>query len=66
MRGDERSRQELSEKRAESVAQYLIQLGVKDNYHIFTQGKGAKEPVASNNTESGRSKNRRVEITILD
>ena len=66
LRGDERSRQELSEKRAESVAQYLIQLGVKDNYHIFTQGKGAKEPVASNNTESGRSKNRRVEITILD
>ncbi|MCR4948746.1 MAG: OmpA family protein [Treponema sp.] len=65
-RGSVRSQQELSEDRAEAVAEYLVQLGIRDKYHIFTQGKGAKEPVASNNTEEGRVKNRRVEITIMD
>ncbi len=65
-RGTASARQKLSEERAEAVASYLINLGVRDQYHIFTQGKGSKEPVASNNTEEGRSKNRRVEITIMD
>lgn len=66
LRGTAESRQELSEQRAESVANYLIEIGVRDNYHIFTQGKGAEEPIASNKTEEGRKKNRRVEITIMD
>ena len=65
-RGTASARQKLSEERAEAVASYLINLGVRDQYHIFTQGKGSKEPVASNNTEEGRAKNRRVEITIMD
>ena len=65
-RGTASARQKLSEERAEAVASYLIDLGVRDEYHIFTQGKGSKEPVASNNTEEGRAKNRRVEITIMD
>ena len=65
-RGTASARQKLSEERAEAVATYLIGLGVRDQYHIFTQGKGSKEPVASNNTEEGRAKNRRVEITIMD
>ena len=65
-RGTASARQKLSEERAEAVASYLIALGVRDEYHIFTQGKGSKEPVASNNTEEGRAKNRRVEITIMD
>ncbi len=65
-RGTAAARQKLSEERAEAVASYLIKLGVRDQYHIFTQGKGSKEPVASNNTEEGRAKNRRVEITIMD
>ncbi len=65
-RGTTSARQKLSEERAEAVASYLINLGVRDQYHIFTQGKGSKEPVASNNTEEGRAKNRRVEITIMD
>lgn len=64
--GTEEACQALSEKRARAVADYLIQLGVKDAYHIFTEGRGAKDPVAPNTTEEGRSKNRRVEITILD
>lgn len=65
-RGTEESRQVLSEQRAETVASYLKLLGVRDAYHIFSQGKGSKEPVASNSTEEGRQKNRRVEITILN
>ena len=59
-RGTASARQKLSEERAEAVASYLIDLGVRDQYHIFTQGKGSREPVASNNTEEGRAKNRRV------
>ncbi|MCR4741282.1 MAG: OmpA family protein [Treponema sp.] len=66
LRGSANARQILSEERAEAVASYLEELGVRDQYHIFIQGKGGKEPVASNDTEEGRSKNRRVEITIMD
>ena len=56
----------LSEERADSVAQYMIKIGLRDKYHIFTQGFGASVPIASNDTEAGKAKNRRVEITILD
>ena len=59
-------RQQLSEERAQAVADYLVELGVKDRYHIFTQGFGATKPVADNSTEAGKAKNRRVEITIMD
>ncbi|MCR4580301.1 MAG: OmpA family protein [Treponema sp.] len=65
-RGSVNARQTLSEQRAESVASYLKMLGVRDEYHIFTQGKGSTEPVAENDTEEGRSKNRRVEIILMD
>ena len=65
-RGTQKAQQKLSEERAEAVAAYLVQLGIRDEYHVFTQGKGAAEPVASNATEAGRIKNRRVEITIMD
>lgn len=65
-RGTVKARQILSEQRAQSVASYLEELGVRDEYHIFTQGKGSTEPVASNLTDEGRSKNRRVEITIME
>lgn len=64
--GSEESCQILSEERANAVANFLIQLGVKDKYHIFTQGFGSKIPIASNMNETDKSKNRRVEITILD
>ena len=65
-RGSQKAQQQLSEERAEAVASYLVELGIRDQYHVFTQGKGASEPVASNATEAGRIKNRRVEITIMD
>ncbi len=65
-RGTLRNQQLISEQRAASVARYLSELKVRDPKCIFTQGKGASEPVASNATESGRARNRRVEITIMD
>lgn len=65
-RGTESARQVLSENRAKSVADFLIKNNIRSEYHIFTQGKGSTQPVASNATEEGRSRNRRVEITIMD
>ena len=64
--GTMESCQVLSEQRAEAVADYLKKLGVKDAYHIFTRGFGASKPIGDNSTEAGMSKNRRVEITIIN
>ena len=65
-RGTVASQQKLSEERAASVADYLSGLGVRKPDCIFTAGKGASEPAASNATEAGRKRNRRVEITLMD
>ena len=64
--GSAASRQTLSEERANSVAEFLISLGVKDAQHIFTQGFGASKPIAPNTSTEGMAKNRRVEITIME
>lgn len=58
--------QVLSEERAAAVADFLVELGVKDKFHVFTQGFGDKQPIDTNDTAEGRAKNRRVEITIMD
>lgn len=55
--------QRLSERRAESVGNYLAQSGVSRNRLRMT-GYGQSQPVASNATEEGRAQNRRVEITL--
>ena len=55
--------QELSERRAQSVANYLRAAGT-DNNRIFTLGAGQNYPVADNATTQGRSLNRRVEIVL--
>jgi chemotaxis protein MotB len=57
------SNQTLSQKRAESVMQYLISQGFKPDV-VAAQGFGDADPVASNNTAQGRAKNRRVELTV--
>jgi outer membrane protein OmpA-like peptidoglycan-associated protein len=54
--------QDLSERRAQSAASYLYSRGV--DRRIETLGRGESEPVASNDEEYGREKNRRVEIAI--
>jgi OOP family OmpA-OmpF porin len=56
--------QKLSVRRAESVKSYLVSKGVEPN-RIYTEGKGEKQPVASNSTKDGRQKNRRVEIEVI-
>lgn len=65
-RGSVKMQQLLSEERASAVADYLSKLNVRNPNCIFTQGKGASEPIDSNLTEEGRARNRRVEITIMD
>lgn len=62
--GSESLNQALSERRANAVSQYLISRGVTQARTI-TIGGGEKYPVASNDTESGRALNRRVELTLL-
>jgi len=57
------SNQALSEKRAESVMQYMISQGVKPDL-VSARGFGEAQPVASNDTAQGRAQNRRVEITL--
>jgi outer membrane protein OmpA-like peptidoglycan-associated protein len=54
----------LSEQRANSVKTYLTGRGVPAN-RLVTIGAGPDYPIASNDTEEGRAKNRRVEITIV-
>lgn len=53
----------LSEKRAQSVANYLASAGVLSS-RLIVEGKGDTEPVADNKKSAGKSKNRRVEITV--
>ncbi len=64
--GTAEARQELSEERAAAVARYLVETGVRSEYNVYTRGFGAEHPIAPNDTEANRSRNRRVEITILD
>jgi len=61
--GSDQYNQKLSERRAVSVAQYFESRRVSP-LRLATLGKGEGAPVASNNTESGRSANRRVEIYV--
>jgi outer membrane protein OmpA-like peptidoglycan-associated protein len=62
-RGDASYNQDLSEKRANSVSNYLKMQGVIGE-RITTKGFGLENPVADNETEAGRAKNRRVEVAI--
>lgn len=55
--------QELSEQRANSVASYIVRSGVNHG-RIQSRGFGARYPIAPNDSATGRSQNRRVEISI--
>ena len=61
--GTDAYNQTLSERRANSVADYLLSQGVAPN-KVSSEGKGESEPVAENDTEEGRAKNRRVDLHI--
>ena len=62
--GSDQYNQALSERRAQAVAGYLGSHGVKTQ-RLITIGAGEAHPIASNDTEQGRSQNRRVELTIV-
>ena len=55
----------LSIDRANSTRNYLVARGVAAN-RVATDGRGSREPIADNNTNEGRAKNRRVEIYVAE
>ncbi len=61
--GSPKYNEELSQKRAESVKEYLVGKGV-DASRLAAKGFGEKKPVVSNDTEAGREMNRRVEFKV--
>jgi outer membrane protein OmpA-like peptidoglycan-associated protein len=61
--GSETFNQKLSEDRASSVKNYLVESGVSDG-SIVSRGFGKAKPVASNDDAKGRQQNRRVEIVV--
>ena len=62
-RGSDSYNQALSERRTQSVADYLASQGVSAS-SLNPIGMGEGSPVASNDTREGRAQNRRVEVTI--
>jgi len=61
--GSEEANQRLSERRAQAVTGYLASHGVSGD-RLQSEGRGEREPRDSNDTESGRALNRRVEIFV--
>lgn len=62
--GREEYNMDLSQRRAQSVAQVLMQNDIQ-SVRIHTIGFGPHQPIASNETEQGRAQNRRVELTLF-
>ena len=56
--------QKLSQERAESVQQYMVNAMRIPTYRLIATGYGETRPVASNETEAGRARNRRIDIVI--
>ena len=62
--GDPEANKKLSVDRANAIRDLLAQSGI-DSGRITTQGYGADKPIASNDTEEGKAKNRRTELVVL-
>lgn len=63
--GTEEYNQQLSEKRALAVVNYLVSHGIAKE-RLFYKGYGSHQPIKSNETKEGRKQNRRVELIILE
>jgi OmpA-OmpF porin, OOP family len=63
--GGEDANMALSTERAEAVREYLLASGGIDSSRLTATGFGESKPVASNDTEEGRRKNRRIDIVIV-
>lgn len=61
--GSDQYNQSLSQRRAESVVEYLVKAGI-DRNRLTPVGYGESRPVADNETDEGRARNRRTEFTI--
>ena len=62
--GSDAYNQKLSVRRSEAIKAYLVGKGIEKN-RVYTEGKGEKQPVASNKTREGKAKNRRTEIEVV-
>jgi OmpA-OmpF porin, OOP family len=62
--GGDALNQKLSQERAESVQQYMINAMRIPTYRLIATGYGETRPVSSNETEAGRARNRRIDIVI--
>ena len=63
--GSDALNNKLSIERADSVRDYIVTRGVAAG-RVATAGRGDREPIADNNTDAGRAKNRRVEIFLRE
>lgn len=63
--GSDKMNKTLSENRAKSVVEYLVEKGINKDRLVY-KGYGEEKPVATNDTKEGRAQNRRVEFDILD
>lgn len=63
--GDAKANKRLSKRRATSVMKYLIKEGIERD-RLLSVGVGEDDPIASNDTEEGKDKNRRVEFIIVE
>lgn len=63
--GDARLNQFLSENRAKVISSYLINRGISESRLVW-KGYGPTKPLATNDTEENKARNRRVEIVVLD
>lgn len=62
--GDDQSNKQLSQDRADAVRNMMVAGGINAN-RVNTAGYGEEKPVASNDTEEGRAKNRRLELVVM-
>jgi outer membrane protein OmpA-like peptidoglycan-associated protein len=62
--GSEKLNQSLSESRALSVKEFLVDKGIEE-FRLSAIGYGEAKPIATNNTRAGRTQNRRVEINLV-
>ncbi|MCL2210934.1 MAG: OmpA family protein [Treponema sp.] len=65
-RGESEYLLNLSQNRANAIAKYFLDTGVRAADRMVIRGYGAERPIADNTTEEGMRRNRRVEITILE
>ena len=63
--GNNDNNMRLSQRRAQSVKDYLVKEGIASS-RIWSKGYGEAKPVAANDSAEGRAKNRRVEVRVIE